>query len=318
MTPSLLSPNPNAPYYDTPFIYSKVLNQLSGAPLSGATADYPTTIASDGDSDFFARRATNLVNFNDAAGQSFITIAPSSLPIQATAIGFDMPLAPEKLFPLGTSVPVLLAMVNGQLTPNVATLAYTGGTAFVTVACPSFQGIKRRKGSPNTTPNYQFRETPYSYVLPVTQNWTYLLPPFSTLSIAPARTFNKTVLNWDFELQCIEVSADFDNNASGQSTYAGFLMKLYDANGYALMSDFVHYRQISYTGGFAGNTKTSVFQPGDALPWYPNCFPVPPIIYPKGGIIRIDIMSLLDNSATNATAPSNLKIHYRGVNRVPC
>ena len=315
--PTTLTPDPNSGFYETPYIYSKVYSQATTGSISGATGNYPDVIPSDGDSDFFLRRAVNCYNFKDAASQDFIAISPTGLQLQATAPGFDMPIAPEKLYPLGTNIPILMQTNNGVILPTVASLVYPA-TAAVNIAIPCFQGVKRRKGAANATPNYPYYEKPYSYPLYFAQNWTYLVSPYSTLAVAAAKTFVVNVLNWDFELQCLEFNADFINNNSGQNTYSGYMVKLYDANGYALMSDFVHYRQLSYLGGFVGNTKTSASAPGDALPWYPNCYPVPPIIYPKGGQIRIDIVSLLDTSTTGGGSSINQTIHFRGVNRMPC
>lgn len=310
MSPSI---NPTAPFYETPFIYSKTYFQPSTTlvPLTGPTDSFNDVIKSDGDSDFFARQANNLYNFNDQNGQTFITSSPTGIQIPASAIGFNMPLAPEKLYVLGADIPIQMQRVNGAIIPTVAFLSYpAANTANVNVACPSFQGVKRYRGVPNSDPGYKYREKSFTYVINFNQNWTYLLAPFTTLQVASNQTFVKNVLDFDFELQGLEFSADFTNTHAG---YNGYMIKLYDANGYALMKDFVHYRNLSLNGGYTGGQTVGV--PGDTQPWTPNCFPCPPVIYTKGSLIKIDVLSLLD---TGSGGGGNQTIHFRGVRRIPC
>jgi hypothetical protein len=314
---SIASPLVDSQFYETPYIYVKTIIQayLASSPPTGPTGEYNDVVKSDGDSDFFARRAVNMLNFTDMNSQAFITgLGNSAL---GSYYGLDAPLAPEKLYTLGADIPFQLQQTNGLINTSVAFLTFPGGTnTLVNVASPMFQGVKRRNGAPDNKPNYRYKEENYSYVLKFNQDWTYLIAPYTTLVPNGPRTFVKTVLNWDFELQAIEFSADFDNNNSGQTTYNGYMVKLYDANSYALMKDWVHYRYLSYNGGYTG--AVSAATPGNTQPWHPNAYPCPPVLYPKGSNITIDILSLLDTNTTGGGSSIPQTIHFRGVNRIPC
>lgn len=309
---SIASPVVASQFYETPYIYSKMYVQAYVDPSPPTIPDGPyiDVIKSDGDSDFFARYAALSLNFKDMNNIEFL----SSVQQNVNPGTLFAPLAPEKLFTLGSDIQIALQTSGGLISPSIAFLSYLGATnTRVNIACPLFQGVKRMNGAPFNTPSYPFYEKPWTYVIQFTQNWTFLLAPFTTLNQAPPRTFIKTVLNWDFELQCLEFSSDFFNNNSGQQI-PGYMVKLYDANGYALMKDFVHYRNLSYNGGFGGVNRPNT--PGGMFPWTPNCFPCPPVIYPKGSNIRVDVLSL--NDTTNNPASSTQYINFRGVNRMPC
>jgi len=311
---SIASPIVAAQYHEWPYIYSKLYQQryLQSAPITGSTGELLDVIKSDGDSDFFARRALNLYNFADMNGQIFITAlggqALGSLP------GLDYPLAPEKLYTLGADIPIMLAQTNGLIVPSVAFLTFPlggGNSAHANIACPMFQGVKRRNGAPDNRPSYTYYEKPYTTILQFTQDWTYFSNA-AALQVAAPRTFVKVVDSFDFELQAIEFSSDFYN--TDQSAFNGFLFRLYDANGTALMKDFCHYRHVSYNGGYTGGGSP----PGNTQPWYPNCFPVPPVLYPKGSNIQMDVISLLDTNTGGGGSSITQYVNFRGVRRLPC
>ena len=311
---SIANPTVAAQFYETPFIYNKLYQQTytDTAPITGTTGDFLDVIKSDGDSDFFARRALNLYNFNDQNGLAFISgLGGQTL---ASPPGLDYPIAPEKLYTLGADIPIQMSKNSGLILPSVAFLTFPlggGHSAFANIACPLFQGVKRRNGVPNNDVNYRFREKPFTYVMEFTQDWTYFSNAAS-LRVASPRTLIKVVDSFDFELQALEFSADYWNTT--ESAYNGYLIKIYDQNGVGLMKDFVHYRHLSYNGGYNG---TGV-GPGNTLSWHPNCFPVPPVLFQKGANIQIDVISLLDTNTGGGGASIDQVIHLRGVRRIPC
>jgi hypothetical protein len=301
-----MSPSIMGRFYETPYIYAKnyFQNYTSSVGPAAPNGVLNDVIASDGDSDFFARRACgSLYNFQDNNQAWFVSGAQQSGFVQ------DFPLAPEKLYPLGASIPIQL-LIQSNTYPAQYTLTFAGGTTAYVGVCPvMFQGVKRWKGAPNNNPGYRFYEKEYNYPVQFTQNWTYLQAPYTSFIVAPFRSFYQTVLDYDFELWGIEVSADFNNYTD--ATYSGYMLRLYDANGYALMKDFVHYRQLSYNSGYSGNGGS----PGNTLQYTPNCFPVPPVVFPKGSNIQFDVLSLLDTTAASSIVQY---VNFRGVRRIPC
>ena len=305
---------PIAPgFYETPYIYVKNYSQayVSTSPITGSTGLFDDVIASDGDSDFFARRMYGAQNFNDENGQAFITGVGTVIPIDPPSGGIinDFPLAPEKYYRRGASIPIQLTVQSGLYGNNTYGLYYPGApNALVNFTQVLFQGVKRFVGTPDATPSYKFYEKAFTYVLPININWTYLKSPYTTLQLNNNQTFYKSINDFDFELWGLEVGVN--PGASGNN---GFMMILYDTNGNKLMKDFVHYRQLALNGEFASNNATGVY--GNTLAWNPNCFPVPPVVYQKGSSIRVDILSLGD---TNVGTPGNVTINFRGVRRIPC
>lgn len=316
-----MSPSIASKFYETPYIYNKNYFQYFTDAIGPTTPNGVTNdqLRSDGDSDFFARRFFGgLINFNDAAGRAFFSAAGNQASIQGlndgNFVGFlaDAPLAPEKLYPLGTSIPIQYLVQNNTL-PSSNFLTFPDvTTTFVNVFSPGFQGVKRWVGQPNRNPNYKFYEKPFTYVVSFNQNWTYLVGPnYTQFNVADPRFFSQSVLDYDFELWAIEVGADYYNATN--AGYQGYMMKLYDSTGKALMRDFVHYRKLSYNGGYAGGAGAP--QAGNYIQFTPNCFPVPPVVYPAGSTIDYEILSLLDTGGGGGGAQY---IHFRGVRRIPC
>lgn len=298
-------------FYDSPYIYAKSYYQYTTSALAGNTGLVDDIIQSDGDSDFFARRAYGIQNFNDENGQAFLSGTGAVIPIDPPSGGIinDFPLAPEKYYRLGAGIPIQILQTNGAYGNNTYSLFFAGGTnTFAYVTSVLFQGVKRRRGVPDTDPNYKFYEKPFTYVLPVNINWLYLKTPYTAFQPMANQTFYKQILDFDFELWGIEVGVNPRSNGTN-----GFRMILYDANGYRLMNDFVHYRQLALNGEFASNNAPGVY--GNTLVWNPNCFPCPPVVYPKGSSIQVDIQSLAD---TFTGAMGNVFINFKGVRRIPC
>jgi hypothetical protein len=298
--------------YETPYIYAKnyVQIQSSSAPITGPSGVFDDEIRSDGDSDFFARRALGVVNFNDENGNAFISgIGPAvsgAFPISS----LDYPLAPEKFYRRGAGIPIQVLEVNGIFGQTLPSPTYVvGGVTYsASIGQALFQGVKRFKGVPNCDPGYKFYEKPFSYVLPVNINWTYLAPPYSTMQVADPKTFYKQVNDFDFELWGLEIGL---TQLSGGNN--GFMVMIYDTNGNKLMSDFVYYGYLALNGTLGPGVTAGVF--GGFESWINNCFPVPPVVFEKGSTIRVDIVSLGDTATGNT---GQVYINFRGVRRIPC
>jgi len=267
-------------------------------------------IQSDGDSEFFARMAWLSYNFQDN-NQAYFISSPS--PLQAVPPAAQLAIAPEKYYPLGGGIPIQVLVEGNQFVGPGVWLTYAGGTtAYVNLVSVGFQGVKRWKGQANDTPPYRYREKEFNYTSSFVQNWTYLNPPYTSFNVAPFRTFSQVVNDFDFELWALEISSDYWNQS--ETSYPGYMIRLYDANGIALMKDFVHFRYLSYLTGFAGSANV----PGENLQYVPNCFPCPPVLYPVGSIIKYDILSLLDTTGAAPGPSATQYINFRGVRRIPC
>ena len=306
------------PTYETPYIYNKnyFQNYTSAVPLAGSSEPYIDSIKSDGDSDFFARRALNVYNFQDQDGNYFISGLQPSAAIGWVSQGQDFPLAPEKLYQLGADIPISSQQSSGQYA-NQFTLTYPGvTTAYVAVGCPLFQGVKRRKGVAQADPGYKFYERPFIYTLPFNLNWNYLIgPTYTAFNVSQLQTFFVQVLDYDFELWAIHCDFDYNNRSGAHAGAKGYMIRMYDSNAYPLMKNPVHFRYLSYNGGYAGDNPPAITVPGDTLNMYPNCFPCPPVVYQKGASIQVDIQSLLDTASGGQGTTS---IQFRGVRRIPC
>ena len=304
---------PQQYHRETPYIYVKNYWQYYTSSVGPTQANgiLNDIIQSDGDSDFFARMAWLSYNFQDNFQASFIS-APS--PFVAPLPTYQWALAPEKFYPKGGGIPIQLLVSSNLFQGPGSQQTYSGGTTvYVNLVSVAFQGVKRWKGAPDSTPQYRYREKEFNYPTSFQQNWTYLQSPYTSFIVAPYQTYVQKVNDFDFELWGIECSSDYWNNAS--TNYPGYMIRLYDANGIALMKDFVHFRYLSYLTGFDGSGNV----PGGEMKYAPNCFPVPPVLYPVGSQIKYDILSLLDTSAAAPGPNSGTQyINFRGVRRIPC
>ena len=137
--------DPTAAFYETPFIYVKNYIQAytSSAPITGPTGLLNDVIQSQGDSDFLARQTIGCENFQNAAGQYFLSGVTAN--DQFSTLACNTPIAPEKLYPLGTSIPIQMGQGGGIIggAPG-AFLEFAGTpTAYVNIAAAVFQGVKR-------------------------------------------------------------------------------------------------------------------------------------------------------------------------------
>lgn len=303
----------SAKWLETPYIYTKLIQQnfttLVGPSLTNGL--YPSSIRSDGDSDFFARRVSGVFNFQDADGRFFYsgldsnTLATRVLPPGAMI---------EKLYPLGTDIPYqLFVAANLLLGGDVNSMVFPGvNTAFVNLIATKFQGAKRYKGVPDRTPNYKFYEKDYTYTFSFNLNWLYLVgPTYTNFVVENYRTFTQRILDYDFELRSISVDADY-KSSSANNPVNRYMMRIYDANNYALMNDFVGYQFLSQVGGYNQAAAPPI---GGMLVFNPNGFPAPGVVYPKGSTIQFDIQSLCD---TGSGGTGVQEIQFRGVRRIPC
>ena len=298
-------------YIETPYIYQQTFTQ-NYTNVGPTIPDGITNgvIKSDGDSDFFMRRALGPWNFQDSAGRYFVSGNGSSA--QGLEFANTTPMI-EKLYPLGTSIPFQILTSGGLYLAANTFLSFPGApTAHVNIAQVLFQGVKRYKGTPARDPGYRYKERDYTYTVQFNLNWTYLQAPYTSFAVASPRTFIQLVNDYDFELHAIECDGDYVSSTYPGGLWGGYGIKLYDPNGYALMNDYVHFRYLSYVGGYNQVAAPPV---GGQLAYSPNCFPCPPLVYPRTSSIRFDVQSFLDTGTGGSRIET---IHFRGVRRIPC
>ncbi len=153
------------------------------------------------------------------------------------------------------------------------------------------QGVKRIMRPPVRTPNYPYQERSFTY--------QQIVP--ASLGVYPAiQRYIVKVLNYDFELQAIDYWSGY--GTSSTTNMPKMQIKIYDSGEHAMMSDYVDMR---------------VLQTGNS-PQYRGvgCFPTPPVVYPQGSRIIIDVRSLATTQTNNTVGQQT--INLVGVNRTPC
>lgn len=286
-----LTPPGTNGYYDIPFIYAKnyfipKAGAGSNPGIDGGgfyASSWQDVLASQGDYEFRLRRhvpseARNF-NFLDAASKSLyspLNFNPNDISAASNLRG-DVLLQQDMVYPPGAGIRV----INSNGFQFHALDNFWAGFYY-------FQGVKRIYRAPNTTPNYPYQERSFTYELPFSLAQAY---PWTTSLYVP-------VLNYDFEFQALFYSVGYGNVPFVPSGTIGFQARIYDAGRFAMMSDYVDIETLTISGGI-GPT---------------GCFPTPPVIYPRGSQIQIDIQS----TALAADVPASVTLNLVGVNRVPC
>lgn len=307
-------------YFDTPYFYAKnyINNLVWAAGHPPVPLNVNDVVQSDGDTEFHMRRyqmntgSGGVVQYQlyNAAQQQFTSLpqgfsvnVPGPANISRNPI-IDTPMVPPYIYPRGCGIPHAF-FVQDMLSLGLA-MAFPDvdgvHTDLVHILPIVYQGVKRWWGKPDYSSDYKYYYKPWTYVFTFDLNWLYLNPPFNgSFNVAPPHTFYIEIPNFDFELMRVEASWNPDHEASPAGS--GYMAQIYDANGIALMNTFVQLPDtISSIGSNIG------FGPST------NNWPNPPVVYPKGGQIRIDILSLADSSG--GTGPTT--INFKGVQRIPC
>lgn len=280
-------------YYDIPFFYvlnyffpktGPGANPLIDSGTGFASQAWADVIPSQGDYEFRLRRHIPSWprNFNLLDAGSYSLYSPLDLnpfPNNTANIRADLLVSPDLVYPPGAGIRV--ANTNG--------FQFSTGPDNYWYGFYAMQGVKRIYKAPNTAPNYPYYERSFTYPLKFTLNTQF--PSFQTAIVL--------VNNYDFELQAIEFFENYGTSTTNEPTVMG--IKVYDSARYSMMSDFVDISLLQ-----TGNSNT---KPGPA-----GCFPTPPVIYPRGSQITVDIQG----TQLSANLPQVQYINFVGVNRIPC
>lgn len=306
-------------FYDVSYVYVRNYYLTSSSPLieSPLSSEFVTipgglsdAIALDGDSDFILRMVNTNLNYSGTLGTTYFNFQdkyqfnyfPRTQLNNPTALNSGLTpvisVVPEKEFPAGGALAYVLGpdAVSSLFLPFNAT---TIDPPFVAVMFVAFQGVKRYRGIADRAARYNYRERPFTICFTFNLDWLFLQTPYASLKQSPDHTFIINIDNFDFELLAISTTDTL--------VPFGYEVILYDANSVATSNDFVPLQYCLATGPGASN-----FTQGAG-----NCFPVPGLMYPAGGAIKLDVRSLcaaFDNGNTGGTQT----IYFRGVQRIPC
>lgn len=283
---------------DRPFFY--VFDADTAGPSGGTLTNAATydnlSVPIGQDAPFILRRVAgrNLVastiQLYDRTG-NYVSAARFAMPT-------DYCIVPEMLYDAAGQIRFNLGTIDAA----TASRAYgVGGSVNNYWTQLVFQGIKR-------FPYLKPYETPYRYFEKFHQ-WTF--SPALTVSytgrLAPAyqapnppQRFSLEILNFDFELseigiQILTADAVRDSTAVVSDTYLKIM--LFDQYLNQLMSAPV----LDSFLNCCSATNQSIF-------------PIPPIVYPVGSQITLDIYSLLIASQV----PATVYITFTGMQRLPC
>lgn len=291
VTQQPLTPPGTSGFYDIPFIYA--INYL--IPKSGAGSNpgidgggffagqWQDIIQSQGDYEFRLRRHIpswprnfNLLDSGRYALYSPYDFNPKDVNPGAN-MRADVIISPDLIYPPGAGIPVYNSAGNQFL-----------GLDSVWYGFYYMQGVKRIYKAPNLQPAYPYQERQFFYPLTVTMTTTLAVTRYIIL-----------VQNYDFELQALDYYAGFGTSLPNEPTT--MQLQVYDSGRYSMMSDFVDIAVLQ-----TGNDNV---KPGPA-----GCFPTPPVLYPRGSQIIVDVRC----TQLTANLPETQTINFRGVNRVPC
>ena len=304
-------------YFDIPYFYARnyVQNTVWAAGHPAIPLNVNDIIQSDGDTEFHLRRYqlntgnTGIVQYQlfNASQQQF-TSSPQGFQVGAVSRFppfLDTPIVPPYIYPKGAGIQHQFSVQNMLSLPLTLGFPDVDGvhTDLVNILPIVYQGVKRWYLPPNYKADYNYHKVQWSYVFTFDLDWLYLKAPFNgTFQVNEPHRFYVPILNYDFELMTIKASFNQVNSDSGSGAN-GYMAQIYDASGTSLMNTFIHLPDtISAIGSIDYD--------------YPaNMWPCPPIVYPKGSTIVVDILSLAD---INSGGTGNTSITFEGIQRIPC
>jgi hypothetical protein len=311
-TPSVLIEEPyHIPegFIDFPFAYV-----FDGTNIQdGLSQLQNNSLQIDSDSDFILRHiagvptcvnaTTGRFNYRNASG-SYAAGNPSS----GIAYPNNWPVVPEKLYPANHQISFDLYNTSRAFNACGGTPIYTAQIAFMGVKRVRDDGAYRGYKS-----NYRYRERKYTYSQALTINFAHFAA--GGFVTGPVR---QTVQldSYDFELLRISITnaAITGNAPSGQPgglTTNDFRIMLYDA-------------QYHGTSGCGANSPINAQLNATIInsarpnpqnsPAYQGIWPTPTLVYPAGGQILFDVVSML----CSTSIPQTYNIAFEGLWRIPC
>ena len=207
----------------------------------------------------------------------------------------NWPVVPEKLFKANTSIQFDLTNVLRANTACALGAIYYSQIAFC--------GVKRfsvQQGYTRGDTDYDYRSMQFSYSVALTLTWGY----WDGVARAIPRRIQIPMEQYDFELLRMKVC--LASGATGALTTPDVQVTVYDANMHQLSDKPLNQAFIN-SGKVAANRA----------PLYQGVFPVPPLVYPKGSQITLDVSSMVCNNDPRLTPGIQYNLLLDGLWRVP-
>ncbi len=160
-----------------------------------------------------------------------------------------------------------------------------------------FQGMRYFADNLKLDTPYKYRAVPFALSLAVTVDWTGRTVASGYQTLDTYRRFVIPVNDNDFELYRISITQQLTGSTAVNPSFGAVKVTLYD------------------------NAKNAV-STNPVVDWYLNricrdynsAFPCPPMLYPAGSEIQLDVYSLL----IDTQIPSTITFNFEGMWRVPC
>lgn len=209
-----------------------------------------------------------------------------------TYLPYDYIFAPEMVYDPGSIFDF-----------DLINVAKTGNVYGVLGSIPNYtsqlimQGQRYFNDNLKLETQYDYRPVPFTYQLQVTVNWTGRTVASGYQMLDTYRRFILPINDYDFELYRIGITQRLNGSTATTNAYGTTKVMLYD------------------------NAKNQIAT-NPVMDWYLNhtcknynsVFPCPPMLYPAGSEIQMDVYSLLIASQI----PAIITYNFEGMWRVPC
>lgn len=221
-----------------------------------------------------------------------------------TENGFDVGRLPVISGYRALVIPELVYHPGSQIRFSI----YNVARRYITFTDPSggcyapyllFVGVKRYRGSIAEDLRRQYSYGRNYYLYPYVVSTT--LPVLYSANIVPSTNRNTS---WDFTYQMDDADFELLSLSAVPRNGTNYEIIPYDLSGRTLTSDFVPIDRLSVLTA-TGNL-------------WSNLFPVIPLYYPQGSIVRITVRSLADADVAFGAFPRDTTLNLIGMKRIPC
>lgn len=208
-----------------------------------------------------------------------------------SAIPHDYIMAPYMVYDAGSIFD--FDLINVQKTGNVYGV---GGSIPNYTSQLAMQGVRVFQDNLKLETTYNYRSVPFTQTISVNVNWTGRVSPAYQV-LDTYRRFILPINDNDFELYRINITQQAPGSTAVVDAYGTVKVMLYDSTKNQFSTNPV-------MDWFLNSTSRN----------YTSVWPCPPILYPAGSEIQLDVYSLLIPSQLTTVVTFN----FEGMWRVPC